>query len=274
MTAHFGSASFTEHLQARAPHLLPGLTGLPGTPGPDGLGAGSRGGSLEAPHGTTIVAATFEGGVAIAGDRRATYGNLIASHDIEKVFVTDERSAVGIAGTAGLAVELVKLFVVELEHFEKVEGVRLSTEGKANRLATMLRSQMPMAMQGLAVLPMFVALDEAARGRIFTYDVTGGCYEEGHFHSIGSGAMFARGSMKKMWRPGLSEDRAVQVLVEALIDAADDDSATGGPDITRGIWPTCAVIGAGGAEVVPPARIEEVVAEVVAARRAHREVRS
>lgn len=263
-----GGSSFTEFLSSAAPRLLPGV---------DAPRLARSGGALPevaAPHGTTIVAATFAGGVAIAGDRRATYGNLIASHDIEKVFITDARSAVGIAGAAGLAVELVKLFVIELEHFEKVEGVPLSTAGKANRLATMLRSQMPMALAGLPVMPLFAAVDDApARGRIFTYDVTGGCYEEHNFHSIGSGAMFARGSMKKLWRPRLTEDEAVRVLIEALIDAADDDSATGGPDVARGIWPTCAVVTPSGSEAVPEARMEAVVTEVVAEHRAHREGR-
>lgn len=264
-----GGSSFTEFLRSKAPRLLPGAD-LP----PVSIQGGNGSPGVAAPHGTTIVAATFEGGVAIAGDRRATYGNLIASHDIDKVFVTDARSAVGIAGAAGLAAELVKLFVIELEHFEKVEGVPLSTAGKANRLATMLRSQMPVALAGLPVVPMFVAVDDAsARGRIFTYDVTGGCYEERDFHSIGSGAMFARGSMKKLWRPQLTEDEAVRVLVEALIDAADDDSATGGPDVARGIWPTCAVVTPSGSGAVPSARMEAVVTEIVAERRAHREGR-
>lgn len=268
---HAGAASFTEYLRGTAPHLLPGADAASLTP------VAARG--TEAvpgpPHGTTIVAASFEGGVAIAGDRRATSGNLIASNDIQKVYLTDRYSAVGIAGTAGLAVELVKLFVVELEHFEKVEGVPLSLVGKANRLATMLRSQMPMAMRGLAVLPVFVAVDHVnpGPGRIFTYDVTGGCYEEHDHHSIGSGSMFARGSMKKLWRPDLDADHVVRVLVEALADAADDDSATGGPDLARGIWPSCAVITADGAEMVSDARMEDVVNTVIAQRRADREGR-
>ncbi|MDO5699149.1 MAG: proteasome subunit beta [Dermatophilus congolensis] len=252
-------SSFVEHLQATAPHLLPSARVSHTTPG---------GESLAAPHGTTIVAAVFDGGVAIAGDRRATLGHLIASHDIEKVFITDSASAVGIAGTAGIAVELVKLFGVELEHYEKIEGARLSTEGKANRLATMLRGHLPLAMQGLAVLPMLVAYDPSAgKGRIYSYDVTGGCYEERDHHSVGSGSLFSRGSLKKLWRRGMTADDAVRVLVEALFDAADDDSATGGPDVSRRIWPTCAVVTADDAEIVSDEHLERVVESVVQARR-------
>lgn len=256
-------SSFVEHLQATAPHLLPSGRSslLRSAPASDA-------GSQVAPHGTTIVAAVFDDGVAIAGDRRATLGHLIASHDIEKVFITDSATAVGIAGTAGLAVELVKLFGVELEHYEKIEGVRLSTQGKANRLATMLRSHLPLAMQGLAVLPMLAAFDhDAGRGRIFSYDVTGGCYEERDHHSVGSGSLFSRGSLKKLWRPGLSSDGAVRVLVESLFDAADDDSATGGPDVSRRIWPTCAVLTADDAALVPDSELERVVEAVVEGRR-------
>ncbi|MBO3142830.1 proteasome subunit beta [Dermatophilus congolensis] len=270
-------SSFSQYLADSAPYLLPGHGDCAVQ------GVGESGWHASAPHGTTIAAATFGQGVVIAGDRRATAGSLIASHDITKVFVTDEHSAVGIAGTAGLAVELVKLFGVELEHFAKIEGVPLSVDGKANRLATMLRAQMTMAMRGLPVLPLFVASHpagdrrvarSASPGRIFTYDVTGGCYEEHDFHSIGSGAMFARGSLKKTWRPGLGADEAVRVLIEALVDAADDDSATGGPDLARGIWPTCAVVTPDGAEEVSPQKLEGIVTELLAARRQRQEGRA
>ena len=187
-----GSSSFTEFLGSHAPELLPSGRPLP------------PGGALEAPHGTTIVTLTFDGGVVMAGDRRATMGNLIANRDMQKVFGADDYSAVGIAGTAGLAIELVKLFQVELEHYEKIEGTLLSLEGKANRLATMIRSNLGMAMQGLAVVPLFAGFDlEGDLGRIFSYDVTGGCYEEHDHHSVGSGSLFARGALKKLWRPGL-----------------------------------------------------------------------
>ncbi|RSS56143.1 proteasome subunit beta [Streptomyces sp. WAC07061] len=225
-----GSSSFMDFLGAHAPGMLPGNRQLP-----EGI--------VEAPHGTTIVAVTFPGGVVLAGDRRATMGNMIAQRDIEKVFPADEYSAVGIAGTAGLAVEMVKLFQLELEHFEKVEGATLSLEGKANRLSTMIRSNLGMAMQGLAVVPLFAGYDEAKeKGRIFSYDVTGGRSEEHGYAATGSGSIFARGSMKKLYRPDLSEEQATTLVVQALYDAADDDSATGGPDLYRHIYPIVTVI--------------------------------
>ncbi|MFE5767442.1 proteasome subunit beta [Streptomyces sp. NPDC056485] len=225
-----GSSSFMDFLGAHSPEMLPGNRKLPE-------------GVVEAPHGTTIVATTFPGGVVLAGDRRATMGNMIAQRDIEKVFPADEYSAVGIAGTAGLAVEMVKLFQLELEHFEKVEGTTLSLEGKANRLSTMIRSNLGMAMQGLAVVPLFAGYDEAKeKGRIFSYDVTGGRSEEHGYAATGSGSIFARGSMKKLYRPDLTEEQATTLVVQALYDAADDDSATGGPDLYRHIYPIVTVI--------------------------------
>ncbi|MFB7408780.1 MULTISPECIES: proteasome subunit beta [unclassified Streptomyces] len=225
-----GSSSFIDFLADHSPEMLPGGRKLPE-------------GVVEAPHGTTIVAATFPGGVVLAGDRRATMGNMIAQRDIEKVFPADEYSAVGIAGTAGLAVEMVKLFQLELEHFEKVEGVTLSLEGKANRLSTMIRGNLGMAMQGLAVVPLFAGWDEGKeKGRIFSYDVTGGRSEEHGFAATGSGSIFARGSMKKLYRADLTEQQATTLVVQALYDAADDDSATGGPDMARRIFPIVTVI--------------------------------
>jgi len=220
-----------------------------------------------APHATTIVALSFAGGVVMAGDRRATMGSQIASRDIEKVFPADDYSAVGIAGTAGLAVELVRLFQLELEHYEKIEGTLLSLDGKANRLATMIRGNLGLALQGLAVVPLFAGFDlDRGSGRIFSYDVTGGRYEEHQHHSVGSGSVFARGSLKKLWRPGLDADEAVRVAVEALVDAADDDSATGGPDTSRRIWPVVATVTAAGYLRVPQDDLGEVVARVLADR--------
>ena len=227
-----GSSSFVEFLAAHQPELLPGRRVLP---------AGMQ--PLEAPHGTTIVSVTFDGGVILAGDRRATMGNLIAQRDIEKVFPADEYSAVGIAGTAGLAVEMVRLFQLELEHYEKIEGTQLSLEGKANRLTTMIRGNLGMAMQGLAVVPLFAGYDlDLGRGRIFSYDVTGGRSEEVGFAATGSGSLFAKGSLKKLYRRDLTAEQATTAVVQALYDAADDDSATGGPDLTRGIFPIVGVI--------------------------------
>ncbi|MFG2581568.1 proteasome subunit beta [Streptomyces malaysiensis] len=222
-----GSSSFMDFLGDHSPELLPGNRPLPAVQG-----------AIEAPHGTTIVSLTFAGGVVLAGDRRATMGNVIAQRDIEKVFPADEYSAVGIAGTAGIAVEMVKLFQLELEHFEKVEGTVLSLEGKANRLSTMIRGNLGMAMQGLAVVPIFAGWDvDREKGRIFSYDVTGGRSEERGFAATGSGSMFARGALKKLYREDLSEEQAATAVLQALYDAADDDSATGGPDLARRIYP-------------------------------------
>lgn len=190
------------------------------------------------PHGTTIVACRYADGVVIAGDRRATVGNVIAMHDIEKVFGADESCVIGIAGVAGIAVELVRLFQVELEHFEKIEGLPLSFEGKANRLGVLVRNNLPATMQGLVVQPLFAGWDQRAeRGRIFTYDATGGRYEEQQFSGIGSGASYARSTLKKLHDPDADELTAVTCLLQSLFDAADDDSATSGLDLTRGILP-------------------------------------
>ena len=251
-----GSSSFAEFLSQQAPELLPSRRSLP------------AGGAADlAPHGTTIVAATFPGGVVMAGDRRATMGNIIAQRDIEKVFPADEFSCVGIAGTAGLAVEMVRLFQTELEHYEKIEGTTLSMDGKANRLAALIRSNLGMAMQGLAVVPLFAGYDLTnSQGRIFSYDVTGGRYEETAFHSVGSGSLFARGSLKKLYRDDLDAGGCVTALVQALYDAADDDSATGGPDVTRRIFPVVGVITAEGYRRVPDSEVADVADRVIAAR--------
>jgi proteasome beta subunit len=250
-----GSSSFTEFLSTHAPTLLPSQRSVP------------AGATIEAPHGTTIVAVTYDGGVVMAGDRRATMGNVIANRDMEKVFATDEYSLVGIAGTAGLAIEVVRLFQVELEHYEKIEGTLMSLEGKANRLASMIRGNLGMAMQGLAVVPMFAGFDlGTSGGRIFSYDVTGGCYEEHDHHSVGSGSLFARGALKKLYRRGMPAEDAVRVAVEALYDAADDDSATGGPDVGRRIWPTVGVVDPGGTRFVPQEEVAPVVDAIITAR--------
>ncbi|WP_335975360.1 MULTISPECIES: proteasome subunit beta [Streptomycetaceae] len=227
-----GSSSFLDFLGEHSPELLPGNRALPAVKG-----------AVELPHGTTIVAAVFDSGVVLAGDRRATMGNVIAQRDIEKVFPADEYSAVGIAGTAGLAVEMVKLFQLELEHYEKIEGATLSLEGKANRLSTMIRGNLAMAMQGLAVVPLFAGYDtDRAKGRIFSYDITGGRTEEVNFATTGSGSVFARGALKKLHRRDQTEQQTVTAVIQALYDAADDDSATGGPDLTRQIFPIVTVI--------------------------------
>nr|WP_232229556.1 proteasome subunit beta [Cellulomonas bogoriensis] len=255
-----GTSSFLDFLAAHDASLLPGRD-LPGGEVP------------AAPTATTIVALTFDGGVVMAGDRRATAGSMIASRHIEKVFPADEYSAVGIAGTAGLAIELVRLFQLELEHYEKIEGTLLSLDGKANRLATMIRSSLPLAMQGLAVVPVFGGYDLArGEGRIFSYDVTGGRYEEAEFHAVGSGSVFARGSLKKLWWAGMDQQDAVRTAVHALVDAADDDSATGGPDATRQIWPVVATVTATGYRRVDDEALATAHREVEGVRRATRGV--
>ena len=251
-----GTSSFADFLAGQAPDLLPSRRSLPPGQAAD-----------LAPHGTTIVAATFPDGVVMAGDRRATMGNVIAQRDIEKVFPADEFSVVGIAGSAGLAVEMVRLFQTELEHYEKIEGITLSMAGKANRLAALIRSNLGMAMQGLAVVPLFAGFDHATGGgRIFSYDVTGGRYEETAFHSVGSGSLFARGALKKLYRENLTENECVTAIVQALYDAADDDSATGGPDVTRRIFPVVQVIGADGGRRMPDEEVAAVADRVIAAR--------
>ncbi|WP_418059134.1 proteasome subunit beta [Pimelobacter simplex] len=254
-----GTSSFSDFLAENAPDLLPARRSLP---------AGSPGAAADlAPHGTTIVALTFPGGVVMAGDRRATMGNVIAQRDIEKVFPADEYSVVGIAGTAGLAVEMVRLFQVELEHYEKIEGSILSLDGKANRLSALIRANLAMAMQGLAVVPMFAGYDlDSGTGRIFGYDVTGGRHEEAAFFTVGSGSMFARGALKKLYRDDLSADDAVRVCLQALYDAADDDSATGGPDLTRRIFPVVWVVTADGGVRIPEDHIGALADQVVGAR--------
>jgi proteasome beta subunit len=206
---------------------------------------------LEVPEGTTVLALRYAGGVVMAGDRQATEGNLVAHRSIQKVFPADHLSAVAIAGTAGLAIELVRLFQVELEHYEKIEGTRLSLEGKANFLARLVRGQLPMVFQGLVVVPLFAGYDEAAgTGRLFTFDVVGGRYEELDFGSTGSGSRLARSYLRTVFRPDLTRDEAVDVAVRALVAAAVEDTATGGPDLLRGIFPTVYTVdGEGVAEV-------------------------
>jgi proteasome beta subunit len=251
-----GISSFAEFLGGHAPELLPRHRSAVETPI-----------TLDAPHGTTIVAAAFPGGVVMAGDRRATSGNIIAQRDIEKVFPADEYSCVGIAGAAGIAVELVRLFQTELEHYEKIEGPTLSVVGKANRLAALIRGNLGMAMQGLAVVPLFAGYDlYASMGRIFSYDVTGGRYEEHSFHSVGSGSLFARGSLKKLFRDDLTEDETITVVVQALYDAADDDSATGGPDVARRIFPVVSSVTSDGHRRIPGTEIAAVADRVIEAR--------
>lgn len=248
------SNSFVELARSVAPETLP-------------IGEG-RHLAEQVPEGTTIICFRTASGILMAGDRRATIGNMIASHSMEKVRAADDFSVIGIAGTAGVALDLIRLFQLELEHYEKIEGARLSLHGKANRLASMLRGNLGLAMQGLTVVPMFAGVDDSTpAGQIFSFDVTGGKYEEHRFHAIGSGSGYARGALKKLWQPSLDPEAAVTVAVEALFDASDDDSATGGPDFVRRIAPTiCTVDLESGVQEIDTATTLAAAAEVVERR--------
>jgi proteasome beta subunit len=264
-TSAMDSSSFSEMLRQQAPHLLPagsavGSDGVPSSP------------SNALPHGTTIVALKYPGGVLIAGDRRSTQGNMIAGRDVQKVYVTDDYTATGIAGTAAIAVEFARLYAVELEHYEKLEGVPLTFAGKVNRLAIMVRGNLGAALQGFIALPLLVGydLDDADRqgaGRIVSFDAAGGWnIELEGYQSVGSGSIFAKSSIKKLYGGVADAESALRVAIEALYDAADDDSATGGPDLVRGIYPTAVVIGAEGAAVIAEERIAVLAREVIESR--------
>jgi proteasome beta subunit len=260
-----GTSSFTDFLAAAAPELLPHAAGAAAAPSPGGPGPLAR----DLPHGTTIIAAQCEGGVVMAGDRRATGGNMILQRDIDKVFRSDEFSAIGFAGVAGVGFELVRLFQVELEHYEKLEGHALSLEGKANRLASFVRGNIGGAMQGLVAVPLFCGYDEdTGTGRMFSYDVAGGCYEEHRFHAIGSGSVFARGALKKLYADGMPVTDTILACMQALYDAADDDSATGGPDVTRRLYPVVATITADGFERLADEAAGEYARTVIEGRMA------
>jgi proteasome beta subunit len=253
MPVHGPGSSFSDLLRTRLPESLPQSP-------PASVVAG--------PEATTVLALRYSEGVIVAGDRRATEGFQIAHRSIEKVFAADDMSAVAIAGAAGPAVEIVRLFQTELEHYEKVEGDRLTLEGKANKLAQMVRANLPAAMQGLLVVPLFAGYDESkGQGRIFKYDVTGGRYEEDDYHATGSGGKDARSSLKKRYQYGLSRDEAVKVAIEALFDAADEDVGTGGPDLMRGIFPTVAAITDTGMVELSEEEIRVLFEELISDRR-------
>ena len=261
-TASGGLSSFTDYLRREAPELLPAGIGSADAITP----------SSQLPHGTTIVALKYPGGVLLAGDRRSTQGNMIAGRDVQKVYITDDYTATGIAGTAAIAVEFARLYAVELEHYEKLEGVPLTFAGKVNRLAIMVRGNLAAAMQGLVALPLLAGFDihdpdSQKAGRIVSFDAAGGWnLEEEGYQSVGSGSIFAKSSIKKLYSQVTDADSALRVAVEALYDAADDDSATGGPDLVRGIYPTAVTIGADGASNVAEPRIAELAREVIERR--------
>ena len=253
-------SSFSELLRRQAPELLPVNKQAVVAP------------TDAVPHGTTIVALKYPGGVVMAGDRRSTQGNMIAGRDVQKVYITDDYTATGIAGTAAIAVEFARLYAVELEHYEKLEGVALTFAGKVNRLATMVRGNLGAALQGFVALPLLAGYDlddpnPVAAGRIVSFDAAGGWnFEDEGYQSVGSGSIFAKSSMKKLYSQVADAESALRVAVEALYDAADDDSATGGPDLVRGIYPTAVIIGADGAEEVAEERIAQFARQVIESR--------
>jgi proteasome beta subunit len=251
----YSNSSFVELLRRESPHLVPGLGPTPTAE------------VFQPVHGTTVLSVRYRDGVIMAGDRQATAGYQVASRRIEKIFKSDELSGVGIAGAAGPAMEMAKLFQTELEHYEKVEGENLSLEGKANRLSQMIRMNLPAAMQGLVVVPIFAGFDEkAGTGRLFKYDITGGRYEETNFDAQGSGSKDARDSLKKLWKREMSRDDALRVSLEALIDAADEDVGTGGPDLVRGIFPSVKTITRSGFGDVPDDEVKRVCEAILTER--------
>lgn len=251
--ASFGAdPSFVELLKRQRPEAMPASVQL---------------GAVDVPQATTVLGLRYAEGIVMAGDRRATSGYTIADAKMKKVFAADDFSAIAIAGAAGQAVETVRLFQLELEHYEKLTGDRLSLEGKANRLAQMIRANFPLAVQGLVVVPLFGGYDEGRNeGRLFYYDATGGRWEEQDYQATGSGAQPAKNSLKKRWRPGLDHDEAMRVAVEALIDAAEDDVATGGPDLARGIFPVVVTVTGQGATESTDEDVATAVRAVVETR--------
>ena len=254
----YGTSSFADVLRQSAPHLLPQTEDARSEESPGGLSV---------PHGTTVLALRYRDGVIMAGDRQASEGYQVASRRIDKIFKSDDLSGMGIAGAAGPAMEMARLFQTELEHYEKVEGENLSLDGKANKLGQMIRMNLPLAMQGLVVVPIFAGFDERAGvGRLFKYDVTGGRYEETDYFAQGSGGKDARDSLKKRFRRDMSKDEAVRVAIEALMDAADEDLGTGGPDLQRGIFPTVRIITRSGFGEVPDDEVRRNCEAILAER--------
>lgn len=254
----YTGSSFSDLLTERFPFLLSKWDGLQWAPEE----------MTPLPMGTTVLALKYGAGVVVVGDRQATEGTLISARRIEKVFKADEHSAIAIAGVAGPCLDLARLFQTELQHYEKLEGVELSTEGKANKLAQMVKMNFPMALQGLVVIPIFVGFDlKRAEGKIYKYDVTGGRYEEAEYHATGSGGGHARATMKKQYRPNMDEDVAISTAIEALCDAAEEDIGTAGPDFIREIFPTVKTVTAQGIVDVEEDRVQAVCQRLVEARR-------
>lgn len=253
---NYQGSSFAELLQIDHPQLLPSFAA------PSGNLHG-----VSVPHGTTVLACKFADGVLVAGDRLATEGHRVASRDVEKVFETDAHSLMAISGAAGPCIEMARLLGVEFEHYEKIEGEALELDGKANRLSHMVRQNLPAAMQGLVVVPLYAGFDlRRSTGRLWKFDITGGRYEETEFEATGSGGLFARESLKNHWDPRSSRADAVKTAITALTDAADEDRATGGIDLQRRIFSIIKLCTASGIETVPDAEVEEIYRELLATR--------
>ena len=251
----YQGSSFFELLQVEQPQLVPSLS------------AWNQSASASVPHGTTVLAMRYEGGVLVAGDRLATAGHSVASRDVVKVFATDSHSCMAISGAAGPSIEMARVLSVELEHYEKIEGQALELDGKANKLSQMIRQNLPAAMQGLAVVPLFAGFDTRRRnGRLWKFDITGGRYEEAEFDATGSGGLYAREAIKQNWRSGIDQGGAVNLAVSALTAAADEDRATGGVDLERRIFPIVKICSDSGVEDCREEDIEGAYRETIARR--------
>jgi proteasome beta subunit len=250
-------SSFVRFLESAAPDRLPWRRPVP-----------VAGGGMTVTHGTTVLALITDRGVVVAGDRRATAGNLIAHSRLEKVYAADAYTAIAFAGAVSIGLELIKLFQLELEHYEKLEGIPLTLRGKATRLAAMVRSNLPLALQGLVVVPLLAGHDpETGHSAIYGYDAAGDLRVEHPFSAVGSGSLFAKSSLKKLYRAGMSEPDAARAAIEALYDAADDDTATGGPDLIRQIYPIVAAVDDEGYRRYSDEQTAEITRTVVEARR-------
>ena len=255
----YGTSNFFQILKRRHPELLATLNS------PDSASSvRTTESSLRAYEGTTVLAVVYDGGVIMAGDRQATEGYQVGERRIQKVYPVDRHSAIAVAGAAGPCIEMAKLFQVEVEFYEKTEGISLSLEGQANFLSHLVRSNLGLAMQGLIVLPLFAGYDlKRQRGRIFKYDAVGGRYEEDDYYAIGSGGKDARTTLKKRHTPEITRQDALEIVAEALWDAADEDIATGGPDLIRKIFPTLYTITEEGVAEIPEATVEELYRELI-----------
>lgn len=208
-------------------------------------------------EGTTILALIYADGVVIAGDRQATGGFQVGERRVQKVYEVDTHSAIAIAGVAGPCIDMAKLFQTQVEFYEKIEGSHLSLEGKASYLSNMLKSNLPLALQGLIVIPIFAGYDLKENiGRIFKYDITGGRYEQVDYYAEGSGGKDARSALKKLYRPEMKSSEALHAVLHALWDAADEDVGTAGPDFLRNIYPIVRIIDQSGITEVSPETIK------------------